>query len=147
MGKTLLWIVIIIVIVTGAYLLFWNNASAPSAPATNNTANGTSATVMFTDNSFSPSSITVKKGQAVTWVNQGTEAMWVASASHPAHTVYGGTSRDEHCATGYAGATPFDECAGAQPGGTYTFAFDKAGTWKYHNHLGTGETGTVIVTE
>ncbi len=146
MNKALLWIVIIIVIVAGAYLLFWNTASAPSTPAANNT-NGTPATITLTDSGFSPSSITVKKGQAVTWVNESTQAMWVASAPHPAHTGYDGASLNEHCAAGYAGPAPFDECAEAQTGGSYTFTFDKAGTWKYHNHLRVEETGTVIVTD
>jgi hypothetical protein len=66
--------------------------------------------------------------------------MWVASNPHPAHTGYDGTSRQQHCPN--TANTAFDECA---PGSTYSFTFNKVGTWGYHNHMNPGSQGTVIV--
>jgi len=47
----------------------------------------------------------------------------------------------EHCGTG---TTSFDQCAN---GGSYSFTFTKAGTWRYHNHSNASHFGTVIVEE
>src|SRR3989344_5306189 len=44
------------------------------------------ATLTYTDTGFSPASVTVTEGQTVTWVNQSSKQMWVASARHPDHT-------------------------------------------------------------
>jgi len=100
-------------------------------------------TITYDGKSFSPSSVTVKKGDTVKWVDSS-GTMWVATAPHPAHTGYDGTSRSTHCVPGYTGATPFDECS---PGSSFSFTFDKAGSWPYHDHLNPSAFGTVVVTE
>jgi plastocyanin len=99
--------------------------------------------VTYDGSAFSPSTVTIKKGDTVTW-NDSSGQMWVASSPHPAHTGYDGTSRTTHCAPGYTGATPFDQCS---PGATYTFTFDKVGSWSYHDHMNPSSFGTVVVTE
>lgn len=104
----------------------------------------TSVTIVYTANGFSPKTATIKKGGTVTFVNQGTGQMWIASAPHPAHTGYDGTSRTEHCAAGYAGAKPFDECSA---GTTFSFIFGQVGSFNYHNHLGSDNFGTISVVE
>ncbi len=98
------------------------------------------ATVTYNGSSFSPAKVTIKKGGAVTWTNIGDTSMWVASAQHPTHTVYAGTSLQEHCAAGVNNA--FDQCAG---GDSYSFIFDKVGTWNYHDHLHASIYGSVVV--
>lgn len=98
--------------------------------------------VVFTDGGFSPSTITIKKGESVTWVNQSSGGMWVASNIHPSHAEYSGTALREHCPD--TAGTAFDECG---TGSSYTFTFEKAGTWQYHNHVDAQKTGTIIVTE
>ena len=100
-----------------------------------------SATVNYNGDAFSPSTVTIAKGGTVTFVSTAHD-MWVASNPHPTHTGYDGTSRDVHCAAGYAGAAPFDQC---KVGSSFTFTFNKTGTWGYHNHMNPGLTGTVIV--
>ena len=100
-------------------------------------------TVTYTGSEFSPSSITISKGDAVTWVNQSPGSMWIASAAHPTHAGYDGTSFQEHC--GSMGGDAFDQCEGGTPGTSWTFTFDKVGEWKYHDHLKLGAFGTVIV--
>lgn len=99
-------------------------------------------TITFTDNGFSPNTVTIKKGESVTWVNQSSEGMWVASAAHPTHVVYSGTSLNEHCPD--TSGTAFDQCGA---GNSYTFTFEKAGVWGYHNHVDARKTGTITVTE
>ena len=102
----------------------------------------------YTDAGFSPQTITITAGETVLWTNRSSKLMWVASAKHPDHTVYDGTSLAEHCADGAlkAGATSFDQCTAVVKGSTYSFVFDKLGTWKYHDHVNATKFGTVIVT-
>lgn len=101
-------------------------------------------TIRYTAAGFVPSAVTVKKGTRVTFVNETTEEMWVASDEHPTHTQYDGTNKDEHCADGQPSATAFDQCGVSQ---SYSFRFDKAGSWAYHNHREDEDRGTVTVTE
>jgi len=116
--------------------------SAPSAPTA--VPSPKSATVTYTDQGFSPSEVTVAKGGRVTFINQSSRKMWVGSNVHPLHTGYDGTPTQQHCA---AGATPsFDECAAVPAGGTYSFVFEKTGSWGYHNHALSSDGGVVIVT-
>jgi plastocyanin len=101
-------------------------------------------TVTYTDSGFSPKTVNVKVGQAVTFVNQSSHPMWVASDPHPLHNGYDGTTRDTHCAASYTGPKPFDECSTAT---SFTFTFTKAGTWGYHNHAVDEDAGTVVVSQ
>ncbi len=101
-----------------------------------------SATVTYSGSSFTPSEVTIKKGGTVTF--NGPSSMDVASGMHPTHTNYDGTSRATHCAPGYTGAAPFDECT---QGSSYSFTFDKVGTWGYHDHNNESAFGKVIVIE
>jgi len=101
-----------------------------------------SATITYTANGFSPAAVTVKKGGTVTWVNEGTGEMWVASASHPTHTAYAGTTLAEHCDD--VTDTSLDQCKNSD---TYSFQFDKVGKWNYHNHSRSSHFGSVTVVE
>lgn len=103
----------------------------------------TSARVTYSASGFSPSTVTVKVGGTVTWADTGTGKMWVASASHPTHTQYSGTTLAEHCGTATE-STAFDQC---EDSSTFSFTFTKAGTWRYHNHSQSSHFGTVIVEE
>lgn len=102
----------------------------------------TSATITYNEGGFSSSEVTIKKGGTVTWRNESGGSMWVASAMHPTHSVYAGIARETHCpdTTGVA----FDQCA---TGNSYSFTFNKVGTWKYHNHLNASHFGSVVVVE
>jgi plastocyanin len=97
-------------------------------------------TVRYTSNGFEPSTIRINQGESVTWINDGGPAMWVASDIHPSHRSYDGTSVREHCSNGQSDT--FDQCS---TGRRYTFTFDRAGTWGYHNHQNAGHSGTVVV--
>jgi plastocyanin len=160
--STAVAIVAVLVLVGGG--LWWytsQQAGAPGTditvtpgtdtPAATSTPDGTQAsstgesavvTVVYGQGGFVPATVTIKKGQSVTWVNQGGGQMWVASAQHPTHTAYSGTVLAEHCATATNDA--FDQC---KAGMTYGFTFDKVGTWRYHNHAQASHFGSVVVTE
>jgi plastocyanin len=102
----------------------------------------TSVTIGYTSAGFSPKTVTVQKGTKVTFVNQGTGEMWVASDEHPSHTQYSGTSRENHCPD--PGGVAFDQCA---VGTTFSFVFAKTGSFEYHNHRESDHKGTIVVTE
>lgn len=87
--------------------------------------------VLYTSDGFSPSSSPIKKGETVVFKNESNQQMWVASASHPVHTLY----------------PEFDQRGIAEKGGSYSFMFDKTGTWKYHDHMNPSRNGTIVVTE
>ena len=89
------------------------------------------ATVSYTDSGFAPKTLTVKKGTPVTFRNDSSSKMWVASGVHPTHQLLPG----------------FDELTSVVKSGTYTYTFVKVGTWQYHNHLNPTDLGVVMVTE
>ncbi|MBI5369712.1 hypothetical protein HZA85_00770 [Candidatus Uhrbacteria bacterium] len=151
-------IVLIIVVAGGWYFLSDTKVKAPDTqtPTTNQmpvigstttemvveTA-PSNATVAYTEQGFSPKSIAVTLGTSVTFVNQSSGGMWVASAAHPTHIVYSGTSLSQHCPDTTSSA--FDACAAVASGDSFSFTFNKEGAWKYHNHMDASQTGVVIV--
>lgn len=94
-------------------------------------------TVTYTDAGFSPSTLTVKKGDTVTFKNTASDAVRVASNPHPIHNGYP--------TTGGCVSSTFDSCQNISPGQSWSFKFDIAGSWKYHNHLNPSEGGTIVV--
>lgn len=85
-------------------------------------------TITLTASGFSPATLTIKKGQTVTWINQSGQDATVNSDPHPLHTDYLplnlGTFSD---------------------GQVLLLTFPKSGTYGYHNHLNPSERGTIIV--
>ena len=152
MNGNSIWVIIalVVVIAGGWFLLSQTPESAPvttETPVSDALTNNLPATptvIVYNDQGFSPSSITVAVGTTITFVNQSTNDMWVASAMHPTHTVYSGTSLSQHCPD--TDNATFDECKGDAPGSSFSFTFNKEGVWNYHDHLNGSWTGTVIVT-
>lgn len=97
--------------------------------------------IVFTDNGYVPASITVKMGARVIFENRSNRDTWPASAFHPTHAIY-----PEKSGSDCLGSS-FDACRGIPPGESWSFTFNKVGTWRYHNHLSAGQTGEVIVVE
>jgi plastocyanin len=103
--------------------------SLPSITTTPQTGQKVSeAKVSLTKSGFSPQTVTVKSGTKVVWTNESGATATVNSSPHPAHTDYPLLNLGQ-----------FDE------GETLSLAFDKPGTYKYHNHLNTSQFGTIIV--
>lgn len=136
MKKALIVIVVLVLLGGGGYLVWSMMDTDTQNGALEETENETvdqeateaEATneVSYTDSGFEPATITVDAGTEVTWTNDSGSDMWVASDPHPVHTDFG----------------EFDQ---KQSGDSYSFTFDEAGTYEYHNHQNSGDTGTVIV--
>jgi len=77
---------------------------------------------------FSPAVVKIKVGDTVKWINDDSAPHQVASNPHPVHTDLPGLESDV-----------------LSKGGSYSFTFDKAGTWGYHCHIHPMMTGTVVV--
>lgn len=103
---------------------------APTAPAEISAPSEVIVTIDERGN-FSPNAVKVRRGGTVTWVNKSSRSVWPASAIHPTHTLYPG----------------FDALRGIPPGERYSFKFDRAGSWKYHDHLNASVTGAVEAVE
>ena len=153
MNKTIIAVVIVAVVLVGGYFLF-RGTSQPtpsvSQPSSQKTVLQPSQqppasqapivkenVVTYTNSGYSATILKIKKGETVIFKNQSSQSMWTASAVHPTHSAYPTTG-------GCIGST-FDACKGVQPGDSWSFKFDIAGTWKYHNHLSPSDTGTIIV--
>ncbi len=134
MSKALIWVVVIIIVAVGAYFLFIRPTSDVGQPTPETSDVNV---ITYTDTGYSPSSLTIKAGEAVTFKNESSRSMWPASAMHPTHKLYPTTG-------GCIGST-FDACQGVLPGGSWSFQFDVAGEWKYHDHLDPTKFGTIIV--
>lgn len=88
--------------------------------------------VNYTSAGFTPQTVTIKKGDTVTFENKTGKRSSVASNTHPTHLIY----------------PEFDQYKTDQRGkDEFTFTFTKVGTWEYHDHLNAGMGGTVVVTE
>ena len=92
-------------------------------------AESAAKTITYTDSGFSPTALTIKVGDTVVFKNNGGEDFWPASGPHPTHTNY----------------PEFDAKKAISSGGSYSFTFTRTGSWKYHNHLNPGSTGTITV--
>lgn len=86
--------------------------------------------ITIKDFSFSPSTITVKKGESITWTNKDSAPHTATSNPHPIHT-----------------DLPELSSGVLQKDGEYTFTFTKTGTFGYHCHIHPSMLGTIIVTE
>ena len=144
---------IIIGIAAGVILLglvaggsYWRGQSRPGQDAANTTPplvavagpEQTKWEVEIFDTEYRPKSLTIRKGETVTWTNKGTRANWPASDNHPTHGVYPSATK------GCIGSA-FDACMGLKTGESFTFQFDRTGVWEYHDHLAPGLVGTVNV--
>jgi len=163
MNKTVLWVLAVVIVAGGWYL--YSSTPAQEAGETNEGTGGivasqavpaegadTSVTEMvvskipdvvitFTDSGFVPSSVTVKKGQTVRWMNNAGSKVWPASAVHPEHSAY-----PQKSASDCLGSS-FDACKGLAQGESWDFTFNYVGEWKFHNHLNAAQRGAVNVTE
>lgn len=145
--NTIIISIIVLAIAVGIYFFYSGNSkqAAPtiSQPAAVTQPAGQKNVVTLTDTGYSPATLTIKKGEMVVFKNGSSDSMWVASAMHPTHTAYSGTSVDQHCPD--TAGTAFDACRAYLPGEFWPFIFNKVGSWKYHNHLNSTQWGTIIV--
>lgn len=85
-------------------------------------------TITATNSGFDPETITIKAGTRVIWTSTIDGPVAIASADHPVHRAY-----------------PPLNLGRFEKGSSVQLVFDKPGTYKYHDHLNPGNTGTVVV--
>lgn len=157
MNKKIAIVIIMIIAIAGIYLL-WKSprVQAPTIETSQVSNTKTSLTttennketattsqpanqnvITYTNIGYAPNTFTIQAGETIIYKNNSSLAMWPASAMHPTHAVYPTTG-------GCLGST-FDACKGIQPGESWSFKFDVAGNWKYHDHLKPSFFGTIIV--
>ena len=90
------------------------------------------ASVTFSDSGVSPSTVTIKSGESLTWVNNSSKSVQVGGANHPTHTLNKELTNGEFVTD-------------LAPGASATVTLVKKGTWGYHNHLDPSVTGKVVV--
>jgi len=92
---------------------------------------------------FEPETITLNPGTEVIFENIGKEDHWPATDNHPTHTLYDGTSLEEHCVD--ESLETFDSCGPVSAGESWSFVFEKSGTFRYHDHLWPHLNGEITV--
>ena len=91
-------------------------------------ANQMENTVILGSDGYLAQTITIKAGSKVTWINKSGADATVSSDQHPTHTIY-----------------PPLNLGKFSDGGQLSLVFNTPGTYKYHNHLNSSQTGTIIV--
>ena len=129
MKKLMIGVVVALLIGAGAVLSFKmmkdkddGTNSPASSNSTSTSSNTEAAKVDIKDFSFGPAKLEVKKGTTVTWTN----------ADSVSHTV-----------TSDSGDGPNSELI--EQGDSFSFTFDKAGTFKYHCTPHPQMTGEIVV--
>ena len=87
------------------------------------------STIEINEGGFLPSTITVKRGTPVRFINRGNAPHWPASGVHPIHQVCPG----------------FDALKPIKPGESYSFTFTTAKTCPMHDHLNPSFKGSIVV--
>ena len=137
MQKTLL--LLAAVVIAGGAFFWWQNRQSKPAAAPEPSRGIVTATITYTDEGYTPSTVTIQKGEAVRFVNKSEKETWPASAVHPTHSIYPQKS-DSDCL-----GSSFDACRDLSPGESWEFTFNYEGEWRYHDHLHAYHNGTVIV--
>ena len=127
----LLVIIIVLILVGGALALNHKSANTPPASQSQSQTNTTSSNQASATGSidirnmmFTPSQITVQKGGTVTWTNNDSMT----------HTVVDDLSN--------VGGPSSGDIA---PGATYSFTFNKTGSFQYHCSIHPSMRGTIVV--
>jgi plastocyanin len=131
--STLVAVVVIVVVIIGGIvaLTHKSNPSNPAPATTNSTSSNsntnqasTTGSIDIKNMTFTPSQITVAKGGTVTWTNN----------DNTTHTVIDDLSN--------VGGPSSGDIA---PGSSYSFTFNKTGSFQYHCSIHPSMRGTIVV--
>ena len=111
-------VVLLVIIGLGAYFIF-HHTKKTAMPNVNSIKKIVPAQVSITSAGFVPNTITIKVGQAVSWTSNDSSPHWVASDPYPTDNNLKGFNAKE----------------ALQNGGSFSFVFDKAGSYTYHDNL------------
>jgi plastocyanin len=137
MNKALIAIIVVVVLGVGGWVIYdhhkSNNNSNTGSSNMSNTNSSTSnssqsaastGAITIKNMMFTPPQISIQKGGTVTWTND----------DNTAHTV-----TDD--LTNVGGPSSGD----IQPGSTYSFTFNKTGSFQYHCSIHPSMRGTIVV--
>jgi len=85
--------------------------------------------ITLTEDGFKPDHLVITEGQTVTFKTTTGAPFWPASNVHPTHTAY----------------PDFDPREPIAPEDTWSFTFNKAGTYLFHDHIASIHEGQIIV--
>ena len=122
---------IIILVVVAGIMIVWRGHAPENKTSGTVSIDGTVAVVYMSVDGFAPSEIRIKPGTKVSFVNDDKFWHWPASDLHPTHTLY----------------PEFDPRKAIGPGETWSFTFERLGSWGYHDHLAPYVVGKIIVSE
>ncbi len=129
-------ILAVVIVGTGIFFLSDKTKNQPKIPETlpnaetlPSTQNLKTYKVVLGENGFEPQNITIKKGDVIEFSTSGDKHFWPASDIHPTHGIY----------------PEFDPQDAIQPGKTWSYKFEKTGTWRFHDHLAPYHTGRITV--
>jgi len=126
--KIAIIVVALLVIGAGAYFLIKQNSTTPASTSPAADTQAVAATIEYSDNGFSPQTVTVKSGQSIAIKNDSSSDVQFDSDPHPVHT----TNKELNVET-------------VAPGEVKTFTVTKTGSYGYHNHLNPSQQGKIIV--
>ena len=133
----ILIVIAIVLLAVSGYLFLHSGNKDASVQTTSekffsqNQVKPTDVTVTETVSGFEPSTVSIKKGTKVTFLNTTDTYVWPASDPHPTHTGYPG----------------FDPLEPFKKGEAWSFIFDKVGTYGFHDHLKPSVKGIIVITE
>jgi plastocyanin len=163
MNKNLVIIVLALLVLAGLGYYFFKKFRAPTlapelpqpptppvfevptmpTPTTTETTPTLEVIIKITADGFEPKEVEITKGTKVTWINEQSNPSWPASAVHPTHEVYPGSSIKK-CGTPEQNKI-FDACHGLKQGEKWSFVFNEVGEWPYHDHLNPSWKGEIVV--
>ncbi len=122
--KKIIIVFIIIIIAVGAYYFFYgnNNNKSNNVPASTSTNTPAATTVSIKNFSFVPSTLTIKSGTKITWINDDIVAHTVTSDS--------GNLLDSPALS---------------PGQSFSFTFTSPGSVNYHCNIHKAMKGVIVV--
>lgn len=129
MSKKLFIVLFLLLLVIILGSLFARDKDERNGSVAGISSNGKAHIIELSEEGFSPSEITIQKGDTIKFITTGDKFFWPASNLHPTHTIYPEFDPREPFAS--------DE--------SWSFRFEKAGTWKYHDHLAPYFTGEIEV--
>lgn len=100
----------------------------PSGPRTAPASAVVAATINYDGSKFSPSTTTIKAGDTLEITNSSSSAVQFDSDPHPVHTDNQELNVGE-----------------IEPGKSVKIIVNNKGTWGFHNHLDSSQTGTIII--
>jgi len=118
---------ILIIIVAGIFIFSQNKQT----PQISDFSDQTTVNVVLTDHGFEPNHFRIKKDTEIVFSTNLGKQFWPASNIHPSHGIY----------------PEFDPKRPIEPEQTWSFVFNKVGSWGLHDHVRSYYTGIIEVIE